>query len=856
MPLVSGTHLGPYEITTPLGAGGMGEVYKAKDTRLDRYVAVKVLPEAFANDSDRRQRFEHEAHLLSSLSHPNLLAIFDVGSHNGVYYIVSELLEGRSLRSALSDHPLSLKKSVEYALQVAKGLAAAHEKGIVHRDLKPENIFVTEEGQIKILDFGLAKSLNLDSADGGRTLTVQTTPGMVLGTVGYMSPEQVRGQSAETRSDLFAFGAILYEMLFGKPAFQRPTSADTMSAILKEDAPDVSDSGKTIPPALEGIIHHCLEKNPQRRFQSAQDLAFNLEQFVRPSTSGHALVTGSQSRAKRFLWPLLLSFAAALAVSSAFLLGRRSLHNVKPSFQQLTFQRGRLLKARFSPDGQTIVYSAEWNGQPSDVFITRADRPGARSLDLKGAELLSISSAGDVAIQLQPHAAGTFVNAGTLAIVPLSGGAPREIATDVQYADFSPDGSQIAVIRGFGPLCRLEYPVGKTLLESSLSLTDPRISPRGDKIALLQHVNPNDDRGFVAVVDISSGRKELLTEEKDEVVDLAWSPRGDEIWFTVSERGTQRSVRAVSAGRSERTLLDVPGGIILKDVSSDGRMLVVRDSARRELTGLIAGQARERDFSWFDWTLPNDISEDGSFFIFQESGVGGGGDFSVFMRKTDGSSPVLLGTGNGLGLSPDHKFVLTASQQGPAQLFMIPLGAGQSRQVTSDSFDHRNAFFLPDGKHVAFFGMEPGHSTRWYIQSLEGGRPQPLTPEGYGDTLSFASPDGKYIVVGGPDGKICLYPLDGGQAKQIPGLDLGDRPIQWTPDGRSLYMFRYGALTAKIDKVDITTGKHTPWKTVAPSDLAGVHGITEIRMTRDGRVCLYSYLRTFSDLFMVKGLGQ
>jgi serine/threonine protein kinase len=835
----------------------MGEVYKAKDTRLDRHVAVKVLPEAFANDSDRRQRFEHEAHLLSSLSHPNLLAIFDVGSHNGVYYIVSELLEGRSLRSALSDHPLSLKKSVEYALQIAKGLAAAHEKGIVHRDLKPENIFVTEEGQIKILDFGLAKSLSLDSAaDGGRTLTFQTTPGMVLGTVGYMSPEQIRGQSAETRSDLFAFGAILYEMLFHKPAFQRPTSADTMSAILKEDAPDVSDSGKAIPPALEGIIHHCLEKNPQRRFQSAQDLAFNLEQFVRPSTSGHAPVAGSQSRVKRILWSLLLSFAAALTVSSVFLLGRRSLHDVKPSFQQLTFQRGRLLKARFSADGQTIVYSAEWNGQPSDVFITRADRPGARSLDLKGAELLSISSAGDIAVLLQPHAAGTFVNAGTLAIVPLSGGAPREIATDVQYADFSPDGSQIAVIRGSGPLCRLEYPVGKPLLESTQSLTDPRISPHGDKIALLQRAGLNDDRGFVVVVDISSGRKELLTNERDEVLDLAWSPHGDEIWFTVSDRGMQRSVRAVSAGRSERTLLDVPGGIILKDVSSDGRMLLVRDSARRELTGIIAGEAHERDFSWFDWTLPNDISEDGSFFIFQESGVGGGGDFSVFMRKTDGSPPVLLGTGNGITLSPDHKFVVTSPQQSPSQLFLTPLGAGQSRQVTNDSLDHRDAVFLPDGERVAFFGVMPGHSTRWYVQSLEGGNPQPLTPEGYGSALSFASPDGKYIVVTGPDGKICLYPLDGGQPKQIPGLDLGDRPIQWTPDGRSLYMFRYGALTAKIDKVDITTGKHTPWKTVAPSDLAGVHGITEIRMTRDGRVCLYSYLRTFSDLFLVKGLAQ
>jgi eukaryotic-like serine/threonine-protein kinase len=855
MALVTGTKLGPYEILAPLGTGGMGEVYRARDVRLDRFVAIKVLPEAFANDSERRQRFEHEAHLLGSLSHPNLLAVFDVGSHNGVYYIVSQLLEGRSLRSVLSDETLSLKKSIEYSLQIARGLAAAHEKNIIHRDLKPENIFITETGLVKILDFGLAKSLALSGPDGGKTLTVQTAPGIILGTVGYMSPEQVRGQTAEARSDLFAFGAILYEMLSGKPAFQRSTSADTMSAILKEDAPDLRDSGKVIPPALEGVLHHLLEKNPQHRFQSAQDLAFNLEQLAQPSTEGHAPAALGESRSKRTVWLVGAGIALAFIAATAFALGRRSLHSANPSFQQITFQRGRILQARFSPDGQTIVYSAEWNGQPSDVYVTSADRPGSRSLDLKGAKLLAVSRAGDLAVQLQSHTSGTFVETGTLAVVPLSGGSPREVATDVQFAAFSPDGSQLAIVRGLGSQCRLEFPVGKTLLESAGSLTDLRISPSGDKIAFLQRLGYNDDLGSVALVD-ANGRKKILTNEKYEVMDLAWSPRGDEIWFTVSDRGTQRSIHAVTLDGSERVLLEVPGSIILKDVFSDGRMLLVRDTARRELTGLIAGEPRERDFSWLDWTIPDDISPDGSFFVFHEAGAGGGGNFAVFKRKIDGSPPVLLGSGNGLGLSPDLKFVLTSNQQTPSQLFMVPLGVGQTRQVTADSIDHRDALFLADSKRLAFLGSEPGHSARWYVQSLDGGVPAPLTPEGYSGVGISASPDGKYLLVACPDGKACLYPLGGGEPRFIPGMEIEDAPIQWAADGASLYLYKYGTLPARIERVEIATGKRTLWKTLAPSDAAGVHGITIIHMTPDGRVCFYSYLRTFSDLFLVKGLAQ
>src|SRR6266536_1522292 len=274
------TRLGRYEIRSQLGAGGMGEVYLARDPRLNRDVAIKVLPAALSSDSERLRRFEQEAQAAGALNHPNILSIYDVDTHDGSPYVVSELLEGETLREQLNGTALPVRKAIDYALQIASGLAAAHAKGIVHRDLKPENLFVTKDGRVKILDFGLAKLTQPEKAGPQTSLpteTAGTEPGVVLGTLGYMSPEQVRGKPADARSDIFAFGAILYEMLSGNRAFRGDSAADTMSAILKEDPPDLSITNQSISPGLERIVHHCLEKNPERRFQSAHDLAFDLE---------------------------------------------------------------------------------------------------------------------------------------------------------------------------------------------------------------------------------------------------------------------------------------------------------------------------------------------------------------------------------------------------------------------------------------------------------------------------------------------------------------------------------------------------------------------------------------------------
>ncbi len=407
MALSSGTKLGPYEIQSLIGAGGMGEVYRAHDSRLDRTVAVKVLPASFSADRDRMQRFAQEARAAAALNHPNILSIFDIGDQQGSLYVVSELLEGETLRERLRNGALSARKSIDYALQVARGLAAAHEKGIVHRDLKPENLFVTNDGRVKILDFGLAKLTRPEtvSSDDAPTVHAVTEPGLIMGTVGYMSPEQVRGQTADARSDIFAFGAILYEMISGKRAFHGETSADTMSAILKEETPELSETARNVPPGLERIVRHCLEKIPSQRFHSAGDLAFDLEALTEISATNKSgaqaavqEVKGAESRRKlaRVAGAIVL---AALLTAAGWWLGRGRGAAPPAEYQQITFRTGSIGNARFAPDG-SIIYDASWEGGTHQLYLARTDDNGSRELGLKDAALLSISKSGELAIRL------------------------------------------------------------------------------------------------------------------------------------------------------------------------------------------------------------------------------------------------------------------------------------------------------------------------------------------------------------------------------------------------------------------------------------------------------------------------
>jgi eukaryotic-like serine/threonine-protein kinase len=346
MAMAVGTKLGAYELGGLLGAGGMGEVYRARDPRLQREVAVKVLPASFASDTERLRRFELEARAAAALNHPNILAVYDIGTQDGTPYIVSELLEGETLRERLRGGPSPIRKAMDYAQQIARGLAAAHDKGIVHRDLKPENIFITHDGRVKILDFGLAKLTRPEPGLDGQTQSINSDAGTVLGTVGYMSPEQVRGTPADARSDLFSFGAILYEMLSGKRAFQGETMADTMSAILHNEPPELTETNLAMPPTLERLVRHCPEKKAAERFQSARDVAFDLDTLISASSTSKSGAEAVQtkdraadSRRKLFRLAGMLALAVALVGLGGWLERRKSA-SPPPGYQQITFVPG------------------------------------------------------------------------------------------------------------------------------------------------------------------------------------------------------------------------------------------------------------------------------------------------------------------------------------------------------------------------------------------------------------------------------------------------------------------------------------------------------------------------------------
>jgi serine/threonine protein kinase len=462
MSLTAGSRLGPYEILASIGAGGMGEVYRARDTRLKRDVALKVLPESLAADPDRLRRFQLEAQAASALNHPNILVVFDIGQEQ-TPYLVSELLEGQTLRERLREGRLSVVKSVDIARQTAAGLAAAHGKGITHRDIKPENLFLTKDGRLKILDFGLAKLSHTEKpSTESATQTQVTDPGSVVGTVSYMSPEQVRAKAVDQRSDIFSLGCVLYEMLVGKRAFQGETTAETMTAILRQEPPDLTALDAKLPPALDRIVRHCLEKDPDNRFQSTRDLAFDLESFSLPGQAGAAPATSKPTRRGAVG---ALAAAIPLAAAGAVWLDRRYSKSSALKFHRLTYRRGKIQAARFAADGHTIVYSAQWEDQPYQLFTVHDDSAESRPLGFSDAGLLGISSRSELALGLNLRFPSPFYNQGTLARAPLFGGEPRPLVDDVRFADWTPDGGDLAVIVETTKGWQIQLPPGKLVYQ-------------------------------------------------------------------------------------------------------------------------------------------------------------------------------------------------------------------------------------------------------------------------------------------------------------------------------------------------------------------------------------------------------
>ncbi|MFZ0954318.1 MAG: protein kinase [Candidatus Sulfotelmatobacter sp.] len=849
---MTGQVIGHYRVLEKIGSGAMGEVFRARDERLGRDVALKLIRPASSDNPDHLRRFELEARAAAALNHPNIVAVYDVGFSDGTPYIVCELLEGQTLRKRLSEGALPVRVALDYALQIVQGLIAAHDRRIVHRDLKPENLFVTTDGRVKILDFGVAKlqSAPEDSARSVEELTTVTRSGAVIGTVAYMSPEQLRSKPVDHRSDIFSVGAILYEMLAGRRAFRGETEVDTMTAVLLENPPEIDLEQARVPESILQIVRHCLEKEPENRFQSSRDLAFALETLSSSSGGRKTLLKRSPRQASVVPWALA---GVLLAATLLLLANQWRGQPAPPTYQRLTFEQGTVYSARFAPDFRAIVYGAAWNDKPLQIFSTVGDSLLAQPLNLSDANLLAISRTGELAVALHgAHLAHLQTVGGTLARAPLAGGSPREVLEDVTYADWDANG-ELAVVHHAQDRDRIEYPIGHVLYESKGWISHLRFSPQADKIAFMDHPAPWDDRGSVMLVDLG-GHVSVLSPKWESEDGLAWSPDGKEVWFTAAEKGLNRGLHAVKFSRRVRKILDLPEGMTLQDVAPDGRVLVSLDHERLPMA-TAARNGSAADLSWHDWNIAKDISSDGQSILFEDASEPAGPHYSLAIRKIDGTPPVQLGEGSSGGLSPDGKWVISILPGSPGEVKLVPVGPGQPRTIATPGLEHiqnGSAHFLADGKFITLDASEPGHGLRTYLLNLEGKKPTPITPEGI--TGGLISPDGRHIFRLNEAGGVAVYSTAGGAPRIIPDLEPNLVPIQWSQDSSSVYAYLRGEVPTKVYKVDLVTGKKTLLQELQPPTNMGVANIAPVVVTRDGSRFAYSYYQVSSVLYLISGL--
>ncbi len=874
MPLPSGTHLGRYEILKPLGAGGMGEVYRARDTRLDREVAIKILHESFAQDPSRLARFEREAKAVAALSHPNILALHDAGTEQGTTYAVMELLEGETLRERLAGGAMPLRRAVDTAVQIARGLAAAHAKGLVHRDLKPENVFLVADGQVKILDFGLATSAETASGEAAATQTRMTDPGTVLGTVGYMAPEQVRGQMADARTDLFALGAVLYEMLTGARAFQRDTAAETMTAILREDPSDLPAAQTAQAPALDRIVRHCLEKNPTERFQSARDVAFALEALSGSTgtTAAKAIASVPDAPARVRSAASRLGLIAAAVVIVAGLaawaagyvhIGRAaadgaSFANV--TYQPVTFDEGFVFAARFARDGRTIVYSADWENQPRDIFVTSLDNSGARALGYKDADLLAVAPDGALAILVENTVptGNPYVRRGTIARASLTGGAPRKELDRIAFADFAPDGSLMVARTGLqsGSGAQLEWPQGRVIVDQpgafGSAIPNPRVSPTGEHVAFFVC----EATGCGITIADKTGKTVAKSRPFSDWWGLAWAPGGREVWFSAvaDSSGSQCTVYALDLQGHERLLFRTPGALTVHDVSAEGRILASFDQLNERIEMRASPTSPSRDLSWKEGGLLRAVSPDG-VVLFGQTGNSGGPHGSVYVRRLADAEPVRLADGDPIAISDNGETALVVSHSLPLTLSLVPMsGLAQPLDIGPIEFVSA-ANWLKDGRLMLEFRHTTTEPLAVFARPAKGGPIAPLLPPDMLLTWSPVAPDGKHIAAADATGQVhvCTVPASGlATCAPVPGIAAGERIAGWSADSGSLFVYRLYPVPIKIDRVQIATGRRELMATM-PTATAAVSGLRRLFVTPGGAV-FYSYARDRSSLYTISGV--
>jgi len=859
MRLQPGAVVGHYHITAQIGSGGMGEVYRARDTKLQRDVAIKVLSDTVAADADRIARFEREALAVAALSHPGILAIHDFGQTDGITYAVMELLEGETLRHRLDSGRVPPRRAIELASQIVRALGAAHHKGIVHRDVKPENIFLTSDGRVKVLDFGLARlTTPLPQAAGASMTRLDTAAGVVLGTVGYMSPEQVRGATADHRSDIFSFGVVFYEMLTGRRPFVGESAVETMNAILTQDPPPLDVTETSLAADLTRLLEHCLEKDPGDRFESAQDLAFNLDALrSRSDTKGIPSIAAPRRSRARLLTAGLAVAALAIGAAAGAVLWTARASAPSLTFTRLTYDPGTVWNARFAADGQNVVFGAAWNGNPIRTFLSRTDRVGASALNLPNASLLSVSSSGEVAVSLG-HAYDGWMGEGTLARTPMLAAAPRALVEHVREADWTPDGSDLAIVRRVGASERLEFPIGKVLYQTSGFISHIRFSRDGQRIAFADHPLFSDDNGDVAVVD-RAGNRMTLAAGFQGLRGVSWSPDDKEVWFTsqVSPPYAGIALRAVSLDGRTRTILTLGTDWRILDVTKDGRALMSSEIVARQIELWRDGEPQPHDLTLFDQSLGGGVSSDGKTALIADQGSVAGTNYATYMRRLDQPDAVRLGDGQSLDVSADGRWALSVVFGPPSRVLLLPLGPESPREVPNpDKLTIQVAAFLPGSRRIAFVGGRAREPLRAYTQDVDTGAMTPFSEVGIGTTSFVQLPvsrDGSRVSLLGADGRPYLYSTSGGTREPLRGITDGERVLQWSEDGQGVYVSNAIGIPQRIFRVDVATGRRTLHKELTPSQVAGVRR-TELFMTPDGHSVLFSYSRLLSSLYVVEGI--
>ena len=822
-PLSSGTHLGRYEIRSLIGAGGMGEVYRARDEKLNRDVAIKVLPSSFSQDDDRLRRFEQEAQAVGALNHPNILAVYDVGTHDEATYVVSELLEGETLRQRIGGAALAQRRVIDYALQIAHGLAAAHEKGIIHRDLKPDNIFVTKDGRVKILDFGLAK---LTQPDGGQPQTdiptrrVDTDPGVVMGTVGYMSPEQVRGRAVDHRSDIFSFGAILYEMLSGRRAFHGESAADTVSAILREDPPDLSESNHSISPALERVVNHCLEKNPEERFHSASDLAFAIEALSASSVlSGSTTTTvlpavqlPFRKRRELFAWTAAGLFLIA-AIAFALLYFRRVPADERPVRFVIAMPDNAtdVSSPVVSPDGRSIAFVATSDGK-GFLYV--------RPLASLTAQRLSGTDDAVQPFWSPDNRYLGFFSTGKLKKIEATGGPPQTLCdAQVPFGGawnrdgiilFGQDDKVIQRVSAAGgtpaPVTKLD----ESRKESAQAW--PSFLPDGRHF-LYQSWNGRSEDSTIFVASLDGGERKLLLKADS---NGTYSLPG----YLLFARDTTVMAQSFDASRLQLSgdPFPIAEEVTFKGSSSYSNFSVSENGAMVFWRGSLSN----RQLVWFD-RQGKQLGLVGPPGDFNDIVLSPDGKRAALQRLEGGNSDIwLIDLARGLPSrftfdpladddpvwSPDGSLIMFSSERdGPFNLYLkVSSGAGNEEVQYKSDTPKELTDWSTDGRFILFDAYDAKTGGDLWALPLFGDRkPYALLNTPFSEQQGHFSPDGRWFAyTSNESGRYEVYvqsfPLSGG--KWLVSTAGGAQP-HWRRDGKELF---YVAADRRLMAVDVTAG--------------------------------------------------